>query len=233
MNMRQHTAHGTSLLIIFTSALAAAITYSLSESIDASLLAVLIATSVTGAYAGARGARRIPALRLRQLLGVFLILVAARLLLFREVDPVFSAGGLSEMAIGAAIGLTGGIASGALGVGGGSIFVPALVLLLGIEQHQAQGLSLWVIVCSSAAGSATHYRQGTVDTRAARWIIPAAIPAAVLGALAAHQLGASQLQTIFSIVLVGLGTQMVVTAMRRMRAAEDAPLLLHPEVDAV
>lgn len=232
LKMRQHTAHGTSLLIIFTTALAAAITYSLSESIDAALLAVLIAASVVGAYVGARGARRIPGLRLRQLLGVFLIAVAARLLIFRDVDPVFSASGLAEAGIGAAIGIVGGIASGALGVGGGSIFVPALVLLLGVEQHEAQGLSLWVIVCSSAAGASTHYRQGTVDIAAARWIIPAAIPAAVLGALAATQLGASQLQTIFSIVLVGLGTQMVVTATRRLREGSPA-VVLHPEADAI
>ena len=226
MKMRQHMAHGTSLVIIAFSALAGGITYSLQEHLDARLIAILVAGSVAGAYLGARGSARLPGLRLRQLLGLFLITVALRLLVIRDVSPVFSVDGLSEAAIAGVIGLVGGVASGSLGVGGGSIFVPALVLLLGVGQHEAQGISIWVIVFSSAAGGYTHYRQGTVDTVAARWIVPAAVPAGVAGSLIATLLDARQLQLLFSVILVGLGTQMLVTATRRLRGGDKQAILL-------
>ncbi|MBA4180924.1 MAG: permease [Anaerolinea sp.] len=226
MKMRQHVAHGTSLVIIAFSALAGGITYSLQEQVDAGLVAALVAGSVAGAYAGARGSTLVPGLRLRQILGVFLIAVAFRLLLIRDITPVFSVDGLAEAAIAGAIGLVGGLASGALGVGGGSIFVPALVLLLGVGQHEAQGISIWVIVFSSAMGGFTHYRQGTVDVAAVRWIVPAAVPAGVAGSLVATQLDARQLQLLFSIILIGLGIQLLATATRRLRRGDKQAILL-------
>lgn len=226
MKMRQHMAHGTSLVIIAFSALAGAITYSLQEHVDFGLVAILIVASVAGAYAGAKGSTRLPGLRLRQLLGLFLVTVALRLLLIHDVTPLFSVEGLAEAAIAGSIGLVGGIASGSLGVGGGSIFVPALVLLLGVGQHEAQGISIWVIVFSSAVGGFTHYRQGTVDTAAARWIVPAAVPAGIAGSLIATLLDARQLQLLFAVILVCLGIQMLVTATRRLRSGDKQAILL-------
>ncbi len=229
MKMRQHVAHGTSLVIITFSALAGAITYSLQEHVDFRLVVILIAGSAAGAYVGARASTLLPGLRLRQLLGAFLIVVALRLLIIHSVDPVFSVTGSREALIGAAIGFVGGLASGALGVGGGSIFVPALVLLLGVGQHEAQGVSIWVIVVSSAIGAVVHYRQGTVDMAAARWIVPAAVPAGVVGSLIATQLNSRQLQLLFAVILVCLGLQMLLTATRRLRQGAK-PAILGPEI---
>lgn len=225
MKMRQHAAHGTSLVIITFSAFAGAITYSLQERVDFRLVAILIAGSALGAFAGARASTLLPGLRLRQLLGLFLVLVALRLLLIESVEPVFSVGGVREALIGGAIGMVGGLASGALGVGGGSIFVPALVLLLGVGQHQAQGISIWVIVFSSAVGAFVHYRQGTVDIAAAKWIIPVAMPAGIVGSLVATLLDARQLQLLFAVILVCLGLQMVLTATRRLRQGDKQAIL--------
>lgn len=227
MKLRQHVAHGTSLVIITFAALAGAITYSLQEHVDWVLVASLAVGSAAGVYAGARASTRVPGLRLRQLLGVFLISVALRLLIIRDVTPVFSVDGLLETATAGAIGFVGGLASGALGVGGGSIFVPAMVLLLGTGQHEAQGVSIWVIVFSSAVGGFVHYRQGTVDTVAARWIIPSAVPAGVAGSLIATLLSARQLQLLFSLILICLGLQMLITATRRLRQ-DGKPAILQP-----
>ncbi|MEO6398411.1 MAG: sulfite exporter TauE/SafE family protein [Tepidiformaceae bacterium] len=225
MKIRQHTAHGTSLLTITFSALAGAITYSLQEQVDFRLVAILIAGSASGAYFGARASRLLPGLRLRQLLGLFLILVALRLLLVHGVQPVFSVSGTRELLVGGLIGLVGGLASGALGVGGGSIFVPALVLLLGVGQHEAQGVSIWVIVFSSAVGAFVHYRQGTVDVAVAKWIIPTAVPAGIAGSLIATLLDARQLQLLFALILVGLGLQMLLTATHRLRQGDKQAIL--------
>ncbi len=224
LKMRQHTAHGTSLVIIFVTAIASAATYALNGDVDWPLVAMLLGGSTIGAVLGARAARNLPAMRLRQFLGVFITLVAIRLLLFRDVDPLLSVTGAAEAAVGAAIGLAGGLAAGALGVGGGAIFVPALVLLIGTPQHEAQGISLSVIVCTAAAGALTHYRQGTVDSRAAAWIAPVSVPAGVFGALAAAQVSDRGLRVIVSTVLVGIGAQMVWTATRYLRRP---PVIVH------
>ena len=229
MGMPQHMAHGTSLVVITSAAGAAAIVYGLHEPISAVLVASLGAGAIGGAFLGARGAARIPALQLRQLFGLFLIAVSLRLLIWDSVEPWFDANGWQEPLAGATLGLAGGVMSGALGVGGGSIFVPGLVLGLGIGQHEAQGISLWVVVIASAMGGLTHYRQGTVDTEAAKWLAPAALPGALAGAVAAAFMGGRTLQVVFAVLLIAIGVQMLATARRRMRNDRLARLALAAE----
>jgi uncharacterized membrane protein YfcA len=217
LKMRQHTAHGTSLFIIIATALAAAITYQVRTGVNWALVATLLPSSIAGAYAGARLVQYLPAMRLRQVFGVFLLLVGVRMLAFREVASVFDASGAVEAGIGAGIGLAGGIVAGALGVGGGAIFVPALVLLMGVSQHEAQGVSLWVIVVAAGIGAWTHARHGSVDREAVLAITPVAVPSAMLGALVASWLDGDILQRIFGVVVVVVGLQMMLTATRTLR----------------
>ena len=232
LRMGQHIAHGTSLAIIVVTAAAAATAFTLTEPIGLGLTTALTLGAVAGAIAGAKGALRIPAMRLRQLLALFLIAVSLRLLLIDAVEPVLNISGVAEFTVGAAIGLVGGLASGALGVGGGSIFVPALVLVLGVGQHEAQGISLWVVVAASLVGAFTHYRQGTVDVQVARWIAPAALPAAIVGVILATSLSGRSLQVLFAVILTALGIQMLVTASRRIRRERTAARELAASPDA-
>ncbi|MCZ7578572.1 MAG: sulfite exporter TauE/SafE family protein [Dehalococcoidia bacterium] len=139
LKLRQHVAHGTSLVVIIVTAAVAAVAYAANESISGRLVAALLAGAVIGATLGARAAVRIPATRLRQVFGLFLITVSLRLLVVETIDPLLDISGVAEFLAAVAIGFAGGLASGALGVGGGAIFVPALVLVLGVGQHEAQG----------------------------------------------------------------------------------------------
>jgi hypothetical protein len=226
MKMRQHTAHGTSLVVIIVTAAVAATAYAVNEPISGRLVLALVVGAIIGATLGARAAMKVPAMRLRQIFGLFLITVSLRLLLVKTIDPALDVAGAAELAAGAAIGLVGGLASGALGVGGGAIFVPALVLILGVGQHEAQGISLWVIVGASVMGALTHYRQGTVDTAVAKWVAPFALPGAVAGAVAAGALSGRALQVVFAVVLSAIGAQMLVSASRRLRAERKASVEL-------
>ena len=219
LRMRQHAAHGASLVVIIFVAAASAVVYQLQEGIDWPLVAALLPTSLMGAYLGARLVQRLPAHRLRQVFGAFIFLVGLRLLLFADVAPLFSAGGTREAALGAAIGLVGGLVSGALGVGGGAIFVPALVILLGVDQHAAQGVSLCVIVGAALVGAATHARHGSTDLATAMRIAPLAVPAGLAGAYAASLIGGATLQRIFAVVVIVVGLQMMNSARRALRSA--------------
>ena len=219
LRIRQHAAHGTSLVIIVFAAAASAVVYEVQEGVQWRLVAVILPSALAGAYAGARLVQFVPAMRLRQLFGASVLLVGLRLLLFREVEPLLESSGLREALVGAGIGLAGGAFSGALGVGGGAIFVPAMVLLLGTGQHAAQGVSLSVIVAAAAVGASTHARHGAVDLEAARWIAPFAVPAGVAGAALAAQLDAAVLQRIFALVAVTVGAQALYSATRALRLA--------------
>ena len=64
-----------------------------------------------------------------------------------------------------AIGFVAGMASGLLGVGGGALFVPALVLFLGLSQIDAQATSLLAIAPVALVGAARQHRYGNLRVR--------------------------------------------------------------------
>ena len=81
-----------------------------------------------------------------------------------------------------AIGLVGGLLSGAFGVGGGIILVPLLVTFAGLDQRRASAASLLAILPTSIAGSITYIANGEIDFVAAAFIAVGAIGGAVIGA---------------------------------------------------
>ncbi len=117
-------------------------------------------------------------------------------------------------AIGIGIGLVAGILAGMLGIGGGVILIPGLVLLLGVEQHTAQGVSLTVITLMSLVGAITHYRQHNVRLGVAVWIIPSAVVFSFLGGMLADMLDASLLRNVWGALLIVVGIVMMITGRR-------------------
>ena len=64
------------------------------------------------------------------------------------------------------IGLIGGVLSGGLGVGGGIVIIPALVILFGLTQHQAQGAFIGIVVFPvSIFAAINYYKSGNLDFR--------------------------------------------------------------------
>jgi uncharacterized membrane protein YfcA len=116
------------------------------------------------------------------------------------------------------IGLVGGFAGGMLGIGGGAIYVPAMVLLLDEQQHVAQGASLAAIVATGIVGGLTHLRQQTVDVRAAVWVAPFAVVAGFGAALLADRIEADALRRIFAVVMFGIALTIIYGALRGGRA---------------
>ena len=107
------------------------------------------------------------------------------------------------------IGLAGGFAGGMLGIGGGAIYVPAMVLLLDENQHLAQGASLAAIVSTGIVGSLTHLRRGNVDVPAVAQVAPAAVIAGFVAGFIADRLDADILQRIFGVVMAYLALNMI------------------------
>lgn len=115
------------------------------------------------------------------------------------------------------IGLAGGSFGGLLGIGGGTLYVPALVLILGEPQHVAQGVSLAVIIPTAISATATNLRNRLVDVEVAAWVTPFAIAAALLAAWIAGRLEGDTLSRVFGLVVVYVGSRTLITTWRAER----------------
>jgi uncharacterized membrane protein YfcA len=99
-------------------------------------------------------------------------------------------------------GFVAGLLSGTLGLGGGILLVPLMVLGFGFAQHLAQGTSLAAIIPTSIVGAITHDREGNVDRRAVLWVTLGGAPGALAGSLAAVHLPRELLVRLFGVLLL-------------------------------
>ncbi len=108
------------------------------------------------------------------------------------------------------LGLIAGILSGLIGIGGGTIIVPALVFLFGFSQHLAQGTTLALLVPPIGILAAlTYYRQGYVDLHVAALICIGFFLGGLLGAKLATHLSNVVLERIFGVALLLISLKMI------------------------
>ena len=107
------------------------------------------------------------------------------------------------------IGVTAGVLAGLLGIGGGLLMVPAMVLILAFDQHLAQGTSLLVIIPAAAFGSFTHHRHGRLALRDAAALGLGGVAGALLGSVTALSLDDQLLQRLFAILILFMAARML------------------------
>lgn len=213
LHFRQHEAHGTSLVAVVFTALAASVIYCMHGSVNfpfAILLAILATLTVR---LGARYCNMLPEYQLKRYYGALLLFVAVLLFakpylpgLVDDASPAWLRWGLLVI-----IGLLTGFISGMMGVGGGTFMVPMMVLFVGISQVTAQGISLFSMIPASALGAWTHWKMGNTRTE----IIPGLVVGVLIGSYGggtfAHTIPDYALRVIFALLLI-------YTALRYLRA---------------
>jgi len=102
-----------------------------------------------------------------------------------------------------------GIFSGLFGIGGGTVAIPALVLLFAFTQQTAQGTSLLMMVPTALMGAFTYWKGGRLEVLAALALMLGGIPAARLGARLALSLPQDTLKTLFALFLVIVAVRMM------------------------
>ena len=203
----QHEAHGTSLAFIIVTSLVAGASYLRAEHLDAALAGQLALGAVFGVLLGARIARGMTARRLRQAFGIVVLAVAVRILLLPP-SPVPGGALWSppwEVLLGAGV----GVLAGLLGVGGGTILVPILVLVQRVDQHTAQGVSLLMIVPTALVGAWRYARHGHMAPGILPPLMAGGAAGALLGAGLAHGIHTPTLSRLFALFLLPVGVQMV------------------------
>jgi uncharacterized protein len=113
------------------------------------------------------------------------------------------------------LGLIGGVLAGLFGVGGGILFVPTLVLVLGLSQVHAEATSLLAILPAVIAGAWRQHRYRNVDGRAALLLGSSSIAGVVAGAELARALPEDVLRRLFAVFMLFVAASLAWRALRQ------------------
>ena len=114
---------------------------------------------------------------------------------------------MNWMALG--VGVFVGIISGVVGIGGGVLFIPALIWLFGMDQHKAQGTSLGALLAPVGIFAfLEYYRKGNADLRIGLLLALGFLLGGYFGAVGAQHVSELWLRRIFAIMLIVIGGRM-------------------------
>lgn len=223
LGLDQRLAAGSSVAAILPSSIVGAIGYGISGHIDWIAGLLLAVGIVAGAQLGTFLLARIPR---DVLFWIFVGFLAVTVVSLWLVVPERGATIPLNFWLGAALVLTGlitGILSGLMGVGGGIVVVPVLIVLFGASDLVAKGTSLLMMVPGSISATIGNSRRKNVDLRVAAIIGLSACAASPLGLITATVISPFWSNIGFSILMIGVITQLLVKHIRgRRRAARAA-----------
>ncbi len=123
----------------------------------------------------------------------------------------------------ALIGVVAGVLAGMLGIGGGSLFVPALVLIVGLGQVDAEATSLLAIVPVALVGALRQHRYGNLRVREGVTLGIAAIPGAIAGVEIVNAIPERATKIGFAVLLLYVAWTLASGALRELRAPGATP----------
>jgi uncharacterized membrane protein YfcA len=199
--MTQRLAHGTSLAAVVPISISSAISYAIHGNIDWPVAVALAIGAVGGAVIGTRLLNVLPHRTLGFAFAALLLATALRLFIATDAD---GRGGITVPSFLAllAIGLITGILAGLLGVGGGIVMVPAMIVLFGIPPVVAKGTSAAVIIPTAIMGTWRNRTKGNTDLRAALVIGLAGIVTAAIGSVVAGRMSDTLSNVLFATLLL-------------------------------
>jgi uncharacterized membrane protein YfcA len=222
LGVGRHKSNAISLATILLVALAGAVGFAVSGAVDVPIGLAMGTGGLVGATIGARWASRLPAVTLARVFGVLLLVVGIRMLWGGEATSVASIQLPWSLLPAAGIGVVVGVLSGLTGVGGGVVMVPAMVFLLGLGQHVAEGTSLLAVLFTAGAGTRVNLANRFVDARPVLLLAATGVIIAPVAALLAQEIPADILARIFAVWLLLTATRTLWKARRVERVADVA-----------
>jgi hypothetical protein len=211
LRFTQHQAHGTSLVAIIFVSIVGAGTYFIHDNTDWKAACLLAASSIVAVKFGARFAHSLSDKKLRKVFGVYTVSMSILLLLKGLLfEAVLELSLWTKIAALLVTGAATGFFSGMMGVGGGAIMVPALVMLVGMPQHIAQGTSLLAMVPTSVSGAFSYHKLGNVVTDIFLFLAFGSIVGGYLGGAMANILPELFLRVLFAVILIWMGIKYMI-----------------------
>lgn len=217
-------AVGTSLAVLILTALTSTLTYAKRRRIDFRSGWLYFASSGPAAMLGAALTGSLDQNVFQLAFGGFMLFMALLLIARDHLKPfdfrwkvrreftdaagqtyVYGYSVVPALITGFVVGLT----SGLFGIGGGSLFVPIMVLLFGYPPHIAAATSMFVILLSAILGSVTHVIFGEVDWVSFAALAPGALIGGWLGAIVASRLSGNRLLWLLRMTLIVLAARMI------------------------
>ncbi|PBB06285.1 sulfite exporter TauE/SafE family protein [Salimicrobium humidisoli] len=111
--------------------------------------------------------------------------------------------------LGLVLAFTVGTLSGLLGIGGGSLMVPAMILLFQLPPHIATATSMFMIFFAVIPSSVTHIGLGHVDWYRTLFFIPGAYLGGTVGAYVNRKMNAKSIEWVLRILLIVVGVRLI------------------------
>lgn len=208
LGMDQRRAHGTSLAGVLPISMASIITYWTHDHINWHVALWLTIGSVAGALVGARLLAVLPK---RTLTLIFVgVLAIAGIRMFFEIDAT----GTTVITTGTAlalivIGFFVGALAGMLGIGGGLITVPIMIIIFHVPPAVAKGTALAVVIPTALSGTIQNLANKNSDLLAALMVSVTGIFSAVAGGWVAAQMSAGLSNFLFAVLLMVIAGRML------------------------
>jgi uncharacterized membrane protein YfcA len=219
-------AAGTSLTTIIFTSLASTANYSRQKRIYYKIGLILATATVPGAFLGAYFTSIIEAWLLGLIFGIFLFFVALRMIFRLSLRSkssdtekntnstlVHSESSLFEsrtvILLGVVLSFFGGLSSGLLGIGGGSLLVPTMALAMGIPIHITVATSMFTMIFTSIAGATQHFSLGHISFEYAILLALGTVFGAQFGAYTSKKVSSRNLRRIFGVVLIVVSIRMI------------------------
>lgn len=208
--MDRRLAHGTSLGSTLLIGIASVATYLYHGNVDWPIAGMLTAGSIAGAVVGTSLLRVVSKEVLVYVFVATVLATAVRLFTTNEVE------GRDDLTMWTAIlliavGLLAGTLAGLLGIGGGVVMVPVMVVVLGMAPVLAKGTSAAVIVPTALMGTIRNRRHRNTDLRTALVIGAFGAVSAVVGASIAEQLSDQVSNIMFGLLLLAVAITQLLT----------------------
>jgi uncharacterized membrane protein YfcA len=214
LGMEQRLAHGTSLAAVLPIAVSGVIGFAVEGSVDWPVAAVITVGSMAGAVIGTHALHVLPVRVLGYAFAALLLISAARLLV-GDSDT----GGRADLSVPTVlllvgIGLLSGTIAGLLGVGGGVVMIPAMIIIVGLPAVDAKGTSLAVIVPTSIVATERNLRRDNADLKTAAAVGLAGIVSAYFATRISVGLDEQLSNQLFAALIVMVAVRMIITTRR-------------------
>jgi len=219
----QPHAAGTSVAAVVFTGLISSISYFRQKAIDFRIGLLFMPTSIGGVFLGKYIIATVNPSWLTIAFGVFLLYPMSMMLMGKTPKDAkvrlkgWSSGPRYYVLV-AVLGLVAGTATKIFGIGGGTVFVPSLVVLLGIDMVTAVATSLFVMIPIALISAITSWMAGTLHWELALPLILGIIIGAQIGPRVGMRIPTKRLRQIFGVVLLYAALNMIVKGIGSLSA---------------
>ena len=204
----QRLANGTSLGAVLPISISSLVTYWSHDNVDWSMALWLAIGALGGALLGTRWIHVLPRRVLGYLFALMLVATAVRLFIPMSADGRDVITVVAAVAL-VLIGLVTGTLAGLLGIGGGVVMVPAMVVFFNELNVVAKGTSVAVIIPTSIMGTWRNWKADNVDLRVAGIVGVAGIVSAIGGGIIADHMSQDLSNILFASLVLVVAMRMI------------------------